>query len=140
LLYAFTLGLFKPHFAYCGYGECCPEIPESCQLLQYVPRVQDYITHAEPKKGTAAEVAGKVMPTRKELREAGRGDLVRAVEAAGGFLAVAQMLGLRSRRRPVGYWENLDNLDEVSASHSRCAFAHQFLQSADQALHSWLCD
>ena len=23
------------------------------------------------------------------------------------------MLGMRSRRRPVGYWDNTDNLDEV---------------------------
>lgn len=31
------------------------------------------------------------MPTRAELRAAGRGDLLRAINAAGGFLAVAQV-------------------------------------------------
>eukprot|EP00884_Botryococcus_braunii_P016015 jgi/Botrbrau1/3097/Bobra.0070s0082.2 len=52
------------------------------------------------------------MPTRRDLEEAGRPDLVAMVVRAGGFPAVANTLGLRSRRRPVGYWENLDNLDQ----------------------------
>jgi hypothetical protein len=33
------------------------------------------------------------------------------VQAAGGFSTVAQQLGFRSRRRPVGYWEDEVNLD-----------------------------
>lgn len=50
------------------------------------------------------------MPTRKELEKAGRSDLVAAITACGGFLSVAQELGLRTRRRPTGYWEDLNNL------------------------------
>ncbi|BDA51189.1 hypothetical protein COCOBI_18-0650 [Coccomyxa sp. Obi] len=52
------------------------------------------------------------MPTRAALRAAGRDDIVRALRAAGGSLAVAQRLGLRCRRRPTGFWESTDNLDE----------------------------
>ncbi|KAG6550698.1 hypothetical protein Mapa_007795 [Marchantia paleacea] len=51
------------------------------------------------------------MPTRRQLVSAGRQDLVEEIMAAGGFLSVAQALGLRSRRRPVGFWEDLRNLD-----------------------------
>lgn len=36
---------------------------------------------------------------------------MRVVLEGGGFLAVAQALGLRTRRRPTGFWENTDNLD-----------------------------
>lgn len=56
------------------------------------------------------------MPTRAVLQAAGRADIVRAIRAAGGSLAVAQRLGLRSRRRPVGFWDSTDNLDEVRCS------------------------
>ena len=40
--------------------------------------------------GHSAEILS--MPTRTELRAAGRGDLVHAIIAAGGFLAVAQVV------------------------------------------------
>ncbi|CAL8466434.1 g5970 [Coccomyxa elongata] len=52
------------------------------------------------------------MPTRAALRAAGRADILRALRAAGGSLAVAQRLGLRCRRRPTGFWDSTDNLDE----------------------------
>ena len=54
------------------------------------------------------------MPTLAALRAAGRDDIVRALRAAGGSLAVAQRLGLRCRRRPTGFWDSTDNLDEVA--------------------------
>jgi len=53
------------------------------------------------------------MPTRAELRAAGRQDLVKAVEGHGGFFKVADVLGLRGSRaqeRPRGYWQDLDNV------------------------------
>lgn len=53
------------------------------------------------------------MPTRAALRAAGRVDILRALRAAGGSLAVAQRLGLRCRRRPTGFWDSTDNLEEV---------------------------
>lgn len=76
---------------------------------------QEYTSDPVPRKGgTAAVLTRRTMPARAALLAAGRRDLVRAINAAGGFLAVAQTLGLRSKRRPIGYWENLDNLDEVN--------------------------
>ena len=41
--------------------------------------------------------------------------LVRDVRDAGGAAAVAAAVGLRAKRRPVGYWDNLDTLDEELA-------------------------
>lgn len=47
-----------------------------------------------------------MMPTRQQLMQAGRQDLVKMVTRAGGFLDVAAQLGFRARRRPPGYWED----------------------------------
>ena len=52
-----------------------------------------------------------VMPTRRELEELGRKDLVRLITTNGGFLEVAQALNFRSYRRPPGYWEDENVLD-----------------------------
>lgn len=64
-----------------------------------------------------AKAEGRVgalrMPSKKDLVKAGRWDLVKLVVRAGGFPAVANGVGLISRRRPNGYWEDLDNLDHV---------------------------
>eukprot|EP00850_Spirogloea_muscicola_P010463 SM000061S19290 [mRNA] locus=s61:535723:539610:- [translate_table: standard] len=51
------------------------------------------------------------MPTRRQLVAAGRQDIVARIAAAGGFLSVAAALGLRARRRPNGFWEDLRNVD-----------------------------
>ncbi len=64
-------------------------------------------------QGKAHESEELRMPTRRDLEEAGRPDLVAMVARAGGFPVVANTLGLRSRRHPVGYWDNLENLDQV---------------------------
>ena len=42
------------------------------------------------------------MPTGRQLKAAGRQDLVKQIVAAGGFTEVAHRLGLRARRRPQG--------------------------------------
>ena len=87
------------------------------------------------------------MPSRKALEGAGRGDLVRGVLAAGGFLAVAQELGparappaagllglvrepgagTRAGRahenfgKPQGHWGPGENLEQVrNAGRSAC--------------------
>lgn len=52
----------------------------------------------------------RIMPTSAQLAAAGRRDLVAAVKQAGGFLEVAQALGLRSQRKPAGYWDDESNL------------------------------
>ncbi|KAK9813221.1 hypothetical protein WJX72_010952 [[Myrmecia] bisecta] len=71
------------------------------------PELQKYVVR---KPGGVTEVV--YMPTRRQLEAAGRADLVRDIQQAGGFLEVATLLGLRSRRRPIGYWDNADNLDQ----------------------------
>lgn len=53
------------------------------------------------------------MPSRQSLEQAGESRLIRGILSAGGFLHVAQQLGLRVGRRPKGYWDNIENLDEV---------------------------
>ncbi|KAG0600498.1 hypothetical protein M758_11G039200 [Ceratodon purpureus] len=56
------------------------------------------------------------MPTRRQLQAAGEHKLVEMIVAAGGFSSVAQDLRLRTKRRPVGFWEDLQNLDsEIEA-------------------------
>ena len=69
--------------------------------------------------GDLASEAGKLqqpvaMPTRPQLQAAGEEQLIRGIADAGGFLAVAQRLGLRTPRKPNGFWDNIENLDEVS--------------------------
>ena len=59
----------------------------------------------------AAPMSNFVMPMRRELEAAGRYDLVKAIQCAGGFIEVAQELGLRSMRRPPGYWDDDEALD-----------------------------
>lgn len=51
------------------------------------------------------------MPTRRELEDMGRYDIVKLVQENGGFLDVAQCLGYRGRRKPPGYWEDEEVLD-----------------------------
>eukprot|EP00955_Chlamydomonas_euryale_P071500 361095-Chlamydomonas_euryale.AAC.8 len=53
----------------------------------------------------------RVMPSRRQLEAAGRRDLVDLVLKCGGFCEVAVELGMRSRRRPAGYWDNPEHLD-----------------------------
>jgi len=52
------------------------------------------------------------MPTQQHLAALGRNDLTSIIVAAGGFLEVALELNLRHRRKPAGYWDNLDTLDQ----------------------------
>ncbi len=54
-----------------------------------------------------------IMPTRGELKAAGRGDLAAAIDRHGGFEAVAERLRLHypvQKKRPNGYWKELTNL------------------------------
>lgn len=46
----------------------------------------------------ASAAGGALMPTARDLADAGRGDLLRSISQRGGFCAVAAAVGLRSRR------------------------------------------
>lgn len=50
-------------------------------------------------------------PSLQKLRDAGRSDLVELVKKAGGLATVASYIGLRSPRKPHGYFEDVQVLD-----------------------------
>src|SRR5260370_6132562 len=53
------------------------------------------------------------MPTRGELKAAGRGDLAAAIDKYGGFVTVAERLHHNyavKKKQPKGYWNDLTNL------------------------------
>lgn len=52
-----------------------------------------------------------LMPTQKQLQQAGMQWLIKEINAAGGLLYVAQALNLRVGCRPAGFWEDLTQLD-----------------------------
>ena len=53
-----------------------------------------------------------IMPTRRELKAAGRGDLAAAIDNHGRFETVAERLHLHYavQKKPKGYWNELTNL------------------------------
>ncbi len=54
-----------------------------------------------------------MMPTRSELQEAGRGDLIKAIDAQGGVLVVAERIGFAYTVKPDGYWDDFAKVKEA---------------------------
>ncbi|KAF8411776.1 hypothetical protein HHK36_004335 [Tetracentron sinense] len=55
------------------------------------------------------------MPMRKQLRLHGRMDIEKAITRMGGFRKIASLMNLAlayKHRKPKGYWDNLENLQE----------------------------
>ncbi|XP_062012295.1 uncharacterized protein LOC133728877 [Rosa rugosa] len=55
------------------------------------------------------------MPMRKQLRLQGRVDIEKAITRMGGFRRIATLMNLSlayKHRKPKGYWDNLENLQE----------------------------
>ncbi|KAK1300796.1 hypothetical protein QJS10_CPB13g01205 [Acorus calamus] len=55
------------------------------------------------------------MPMRKQLRLHGRVDIEKAITRMGGFRKIATLMNLSlayKHRKPKGYWDNLENLQE----------------------------
>ncbi|XP_043720591.1 uncharacterized protein LOC122668093 isoform X2 [Telopea speciosissima] len=55
------------------------------------------------------------MPMRKQLRLHGRVDIEKAITRMGGFRKIASLMNLAlayKHRKPKGYWDNLENLEE----------------------------
>lgn len=52
-----------------------------------------------------------MMPTREEVIKAGWGDLVQATWKYGGWLSVADRLGLSYSKKRNNYWDDFDNLE-----------------------------
>ncbi|GAX79795.1 hypothetical protein CEUSTIGMA_g7235.t1 [Chlamydomonas eustigma] len=93
-------------------------------LAQQLPQFARKQEQQQPGLARAGCIEMLCMPTRKALQEAGRKDLVDLVLKCGGFSEVAVELGMRSKRRPAGYWDNPEHLD----AELRAFIASQWLQ------------
>ena len=70
----------------------------------------------KPTVGSMADRLGQhFMPTKRQLTAAGREDLVKLIAAAGGFIHVAHLLGLRAKRKPEGQQEARQYVQPFSA-------------------------
>ena len=79
------------------------ELGRQQRLLQQLK--PELIEFGKPAPGSMAERLGQhFMPTKQQLAVAGREDLVKLVTAAGGFIHVAHILGLRAKRKPEGQY------------------------------------
>ncbi|CAI8619192.1 unnamed protein product [Vicia faba] len=62
------------------------------------------------------------MPMRKQLRLHGRVDIEKAITRMGGFRKIATIMNLAlayKNRKPKGYWDNLENLQEEISKFQR---------------------
>ncbi|KAH9685392.1 hypothetical protein KPL70_013941 [Citrus sinensis] len=93
------------------------ETPNSFKQRPRVPGLQ---TNIEVLKAELLEFISKhgqegFMPMRKQLRKHGRVDIEKAITHMGGFRRMASLMNLAlayKHRKPKGYWDNLENLEE----------------------------
>lgn len=93
------------------------ETPNSFKQRPRVPGLQ---TDIEVLKAELLEFISKhgqegFMPMRKQLRKHGRVDIEKAITRMGGFRRMASLMNLSlayKHRKPKGYWDNLENLEE----------------------------
>jgi hypothetical protein len=57
--------------------------------------------------------SARILPTTRELEDARRHDLVRAIRRHGGAEAVAKRMDLRFRYHSPGYWKKFENVEKV---------------------------
>ena len=60
----------------------------------------------------SCRVRSLYMPPLTELRRLGRNDLIMAMDRAGGCSTVAAQLRLLGVRKPVGYWDEPEILEQ----------------------------
>ncbi|XP_026445645.1 uncharacterized protein LOC113346316 [Papaver somniferum] len=92
----------------------------SCNTLRKRPRVPGLQKDIEVLKAELLTFISKngqqgFMPMRKQLRLHGRVDIEKAITRMGGFRKIATILNLSlayKHRKPKGYWDNLENLQE----------------------------
>ena len=89
----------------------------SSQQRSKVPGLQRNIKVLESEllKFIAEHGQEGFMPMRKQLRLHGRVDIEKAITRMGGFRKIATILNLSlayKHRKPKGYWDNLENLQE----------------------------
>ncbi|KAJ0972011.1 hypothetical protein J5N97_019970 [Dioscorea zingiberensis] len=89
----------------------------SLRQRRKVPDLQSNIEvlKAELLKFIAENGQVGFMPMRRQLRLHGRVDIEKAITKMGGFRKVASLMNLSlayKNRKPKGYWDNLENLQE----------------------------
>jgi hypothetical protein len=81
------------------------------------PGLWDDFSRVEQEIHTFLDMQGKpgIMPTREQLKQARRGDLVAAIDRHGGSFAVAQRLQLQltSGNKHNGYWDDFTRVEEA---------------------------
>ncbi|KAL2347164.1 hypothetical protein Fmac_001164 [Flemingia macrophylla] len=102
-----------------GSAEEVPKCDVRCSSQQRpkVPGLQRNIEvlKSELLKFIAEHGPEGFMPMRKQLRLHGRVDIEKAITRMGGFRKIATILNLSlayKHRKPKGYWDNLENLQE----------------------------
>ncbi|RRT72311.1 hypothetical protein B296_00007278 [Ensete ventricosum] len=79
---------------------------------------------------------GGFMPMRKQLRLHGRVDIEKAITRMGGFRRIADLMNLSlayKHRKPKGYWDNLENLqEEVNGIFHKFFISFKFEEDSDQ--------
>ncbi|KAG5046025.1 hypothetical protein JHK86_015431 [Glycine max] len=102
-----------------GSAEEVPNCDVQCSSQQRskVPGLQRNIKVLESEllKFIAEHGQEGFMPMRKQLRLHGRVDIEKAITRMGGFRKIATILNLSlayKHRKPKGYWDNLENLQE----------------------------
>ncbi|XP_037491060.1 uncharacterized protein LOC105632663 isoform X4 [Jatropha curcas] len=91
--------------------------PDSLRQRPRVPGLQKdiEILKSELLKFISEHGQEGFMPMRKQLRKHGRVDIEKAITRMGGFRKIASLMNLSlayKRRKPKGYWDNLENLQE----------------------------
>lgn len=105
-----------------GYGTPAEQVSDSNEksLFRQRPRVPGLqrdieILKAELLKFIEEHGQAGFMPMRKQLRLHGRVDIEKAITRMGGFRRIASLMNLSlayKHRKPKGYWDNLENLQE----------------------------
>lgn len=102
-----------------GQNEPSPNGNAVCTIRQR-PKVPGLQRDVEVLKSELAAFISKYgqdgfMPMRKQLRLHGRVDIEKAITRMGGFRRIADLMDLSlayKQRKPKGYWDNLENLQE----------------------------
>lgn len=98
-------------------------ISSSCRQRPKIPGLQRDIEVLKAELLNFISENGQegFMPMRKQLRKHGRVDIEKAITRMGGFRRIASLMNLSlayKQRKPKGYWDNLENLqEEVSFLH-----------------------
>lgn len=104
---------------------------DSCRPRPKVPGLQRDIEvlKAEVLKFISEHGQEGFMPMRKQLRMHGRVDIEKAITRMGGFRRIASLMNLSlayKHRKPKGYWDKFDNLQEEVCFRFACNISKLF--------------